>query len=215
MAGRAPSADTAPLIRALPDDLCLGFANTLCWRGRPQPAEQLFGIAELLDWLAGPGGMPAAAIARERLRARPAQAAKVFDAAISLREAIFRLFSALASGRTGSAEDLALLNRALAEAPERRRLARAGRGYAWEVGRAGLSAPALLAPVLWSAADLLVAGGRERVRQCANDQCLWLFLDQSKSGTRRWCDMGSCGNRAKARRHYERTKRADAAGAGR
>jgi predicted RNA-binding Zn ribbon-like protein len=65
----------------------------------------------------------------------------------------------------------------------------------------------LLAPVLWSAADLLIGGEHRRIRQCANAQCLWLFVDASKSGTRRWCDMASCGNRAKARRHYLRTKR--------
>jgi predicted RNA-binding Zn ribbon-like protein len=48
---------------------------------------------------------------------------------------------------------------------------------------------------------------RRRVRLCANAQCLWLFLDQSKGGTRRWCDMAACGNRAKARRHYQRMRR--------
>jgi predicted RNA-binding Zn ribbon-like protein len=45
----------------------------------------------------------------------------------------------------------------------------------------------------------------ERVRQCADEQgCGWLFLDQSRLNNRRWCSMGDCGNRAKARRHYRR-----------
>jgi predicted RNA-binding Zn ribbon-like protein len=65
----------------------------------------------------------------------------------------------------------------------------------------------MLAPVLWSAADLLVGGGHSRVRRCANSKCLWLFRDESKTGTRRWCDMAACGNRAKARRHYLKTRR--------
>ena len=60
--------------------------------------------------------------------------------------------------------------------------------------------------MLWSAADLLTRLDRLRVRRCANDECLWLFIDHSKGGTRRWCDMTSCGNRAKARRHYLRRK---------
>jgi predicted RNA-binding Zn ribbon-like protein len=64
----------------------------------------------------------------------------------------------------------------------------------------------MLAPVLWSAADLLTHAGRRRVRRCANNACLWLFVDESKAGTRRWCDMSSCGNRAKSRRHYLKTK---------
>ena len=69
-----------------------------------------------------------------------------------------------------------------------------------------MTAPGLLAPVLWSAADLATRADRRRVRRCANDACLWLFIDESKAGTRRWCDMSSCGNRAKSRRHYLRTK---------
>ena len=47
-----------------------------------------------------------------------------------------------------------------------------------------------------------------RLRECASETCQWLFLDRSKSRTRRWCDMRDCGNRAKARRFYERTTRA-------
>jgi len=85
---------------------------------------------------------------------------------------------------------------------------RTGVGWAWQVAPAGPLAPALLAPVLWSAGDLLAGAVHRHVRRCANERCLWLFLDQSKGGTRRWCDMASCGNRAKARRHYLRTKRA-------
>jgi len=64
----------------------------------------------------------------------------------------------------------------------------------------------LLAPTLWSAADLLVGPQLQRVRQCANPACGWLFLDNSKSGNRRWCSMSACGNRAKAHRHYQRQK---------
>jgi predicted RNA-binding Zn ribbon-like protein len=44
------------------------------------------------------------------------------------------------------------------------------------------------------------------VRRCANDKCLWLFIDRSKAGTRRWCDMAACGNRAKAQRHYRNSR---------
>jgi predicted RNA-binding Zn ribbon-like protein len=45
-----------------------------------------------------------------------------------------------------------------------------------------------------------------RLRHCLNDQCGWLFMDDSKNGSRRWCSMRSCGNRAKAQRHYLRSK---------
>ena len=46
-----------------------------------------------------------------------------------------------------------------------------------------------------------------RVRMCeAPDGCGWLFYDETRNGTRRWCSMKDCGNRAKARRHYARNK---------
>jgi len=52
-----------------------------------------------------------------------------------------------------------------------------------------------------------VAGpGADRIRICANDLCRYPFYDRSPSGRRRWCDMASCGNRAKAARHRARVK---------
>jgi predicted RNA-binding Zn ribbon-like protein len=196
------------LIPAPKDDLCLAFANTRFWRGRAMPTETLGGIEDLLGWLAGSANLPAgiveAAGARFRRRARDGEA--LFAAALELREAIYRLFDALAASEPIAAKDLALLNRALAAAPDRETLARAESGYAWAVKRIDMTAPGLLAPVLWSAADLLTHAGQRRVRRCANDLCLWLFVDESKAGTRRWCDMASCGNRAKSRRHYLKTK---------
>jgi predicted RNA-binding Zn ribbon-like protein len=51
-----------------------------------------------------------------------------------------------------------------------------------------------------SASDLLTSDAVDRVRECDNPECRWLFLDTSKNHTRRWCDMKLCGNRMKARR---------------
>ncbi|MFD9541909.1 CGNR zinc finger domain-containing protein [Streptomyces sp. NPDC060022] len=59
----------------------------------------------------------------------------------------------------------------------------------------------------WHAAENwleLLAGRPERIRPCANDACILHFYDISKNGTRRWCSMAGCGNRAKAQRHYAR-----------
>src|SRR4051794_35968704 len=57
----------------------------------------------------------------------------------------------------------------------------------------------------------LGTGREDRIRICANDTCQWLFFDESRTGQRRWCDMKTCGNRAKARRHRERRKANEAA----
>ena len=198
----------APLIPAPRDDLCLTFANTRFWRGRETPTETLGGIEDLLAWLADTAKLPADVVETigNRIRRRPAEGDALFAAAIELREAIYRMFSALAVSEPVGERELALLNRALAEAPDRERLARADNGYAWAVQRFETSSAALVAPVLWSAADLLTHAEHRHVRRCANDLCLWLFVDESKAGTRRWCAMASCGNRAKSRRHYLKTK---------
>jgi len=84
------------LILAPKDDLCLTFANTLFWRGRPTPSESLQGVEDLLRWLAGSAKMTAAGIEAEvsRLDRHPAEAKVLFAAAIGLREAIYRIFAA-------------------------------------------------------------------------------------------------------------------------
>jgi hypothetical protein len=52
----------------------------------------------------------------------------------------------------------------------------------------------------------LLATAPDRIRRCAHDACVLHFFDTSRNGTRRWCSMAACGNRAKASRHYARTK---------
>src|SRR5262245_5744103 len=195
------------------EGICLSFANTLAWRGGASPAESLGDFAGLLAWAATHLALPEPLAGKLESWARqhPCQAAEALADAIGLREAVHGIASALACGEPAHASDLALLNGALSQAPARRRLARSGARYAWQIelgsiDGAGLPIPVLLTPVVWSAADLMVRGGPRGIRQCANSECLWLFIDESKNGTRRWCDMASCGNRAKARRHYLKMK---------
>ncbi|MEU9160147.1 CGNR zinc finger domain-containing protein [Streptomyces sp. NPDC048424] len=52
----------------------------------------------------------------------------------------------------------------------------------------------------------LLAGTPGRIRSCASETCVLHFHDTSRNGTRRWCSMAACGNRAKASRHYARTR---------
>jgi predicted RNA-binding Zn ribbon-like protein len=177
-------------------DLCLSYANTRYWRGSAAPTEDLRAQEDLLRW----------AETVERLRPALVQrfhrSTDIFSDAIGLRETIFRCFAATASGGAPAEDDLAALNAALTAAPARQRVRHGG----WDIGTPVLLAGTLLAPTLWSAADLLVGNQLARVRQCANPECGWLFLDNSKSGNRRWCSMSACGNRAKAHRHYLRRK---------
>ncbi|MBX9942674.1 MAG: ABATE domain-containing protein [Reyranella sp.] len=179
-------------------DLCLDFVNTRYWRGQDAPTETLAAPEDLAAWTAANGG------------ARPAKppARREFERAVELRELIHRLFDAHAQGKAPASRDIEALNEALAAAPARAALRRERGGYAWDVDIRSGTALALLAPVLWTAGDLLTGPTLGRVRRCANLECGWLFLDSSRAGKRRWCFMQSCGNRAKARRHYHKSREA-------
>jgi len=64
----------------------------------------------------------------------------------------------------------------------------------------------LMIAVVESAADALVLGELARIRRCADGRCPRVFFDGTKNGRRRWCDMATCGNRAKAARHRVRMR---------
>lgn len=197
-------------------DLCLEFANTLAWRGRAKlellddaaPDDQLHNLDELLTWCVGAGCIAESAIPRMQVwsRKHPGEAGGVFRDAIELREVIYRIVARESGEDEAAREDLERFNQALAAAPPRAALGQVADRIGWRVPRDANTTATLLAPVLWSAADLLVGSQFERIRQCANPECLWLFLDDRKGGRRRWCSMQACGNRAKARRHYQRRK---------
>ena len=187
-------------------DLGIDLANTVAWRGST-PSESLHTLGDLLAWLDSAKVLPARAIAdlRKRFDTRPADGTAALREAIEIREAIYRLLHAAASGSPPPADDLRRFNRALLEAAPRESLERANGGFGWRI-EVTPTAAGMLTPALWSAADVLAGPERARLRECANERCLWLFLDDSKNGTRRWCSMQSCGNRAKAHRHYLRRK---------
>jgi predicted RNA-binding Zn ribbon-like protein len=63
---------------------------------------------------------------------------------------------------------------------------------------------AAFSEVARDAIDLIASADLWRVRECAADDCARIFLDQSRPGTRRWCSMQTCGNRAKVRSHRAR-----------
>lgn len=184
--------------------VCLDFANT--WGNRADPANDRLGsYSDLLQWAAGAGVVSdserrALAALAERL-AR--EASVVFDWSLELRSTVFRLCAAVARGDRPAPTDLEELNRALADMPQRQ-LCCGGACCEWTWGgdQADLRRPVW--GVLRSAADLLTSPEAARIRECEAPDCNWLFLDRSRGRRRRWCDMSSCGNRAKARRYYAR-----------
>ncbi len=140
---------------------------------------------------------------------RPERATTVLQRAIEVREAMFRLFLALSEETVPHESDLNILNEALSEAMAQAHIVHTQEGFRWDwVGKEDVLARPLW-PVVRAAADLLTSAELRRLRVCAAEDCSWLFLDTSKNRSRRWCDMDTCGNRAKARKHYERKRNID------
>ena len=185
--------------------LCLDFANTWGDRGRPE-TDKLHDYSDLLVFAREAGLLTDSEEARLNGRAEgdPQRAAAALARARSLREALYGIFAATAAARPPEDADLERLNGALREALSRLRLERRGTDLVWGWTPAEGSLEAPLWPILRSAAELLTGEERQRVRECGGSACTWLFLDFSRNRSRRWCSMETCGNRAKAHRHYRR-----------
>jgi len=187
----------------------LDLANTVSWRPSERPIERLAGAEDYIRW-ARQSRVITDREAREltqQSRRKPAEAAAAVARVRTLREAIYRAFSALADAGKPDEEDLAAINAALSEAMRHLRVTRRSDGTfasAWDKGPPTLSR--LLWPAAKSVAEVLTSPDLGRLKKCGAGNCGWLFVDTTRSGTRRWCDMRVCGNRAKARRYYHRQR---------
>jgi len=187
--------------------LCLDFVNTVSG-SRAHPRERLNSYHDLVSWGRQAGALTEreAQYLAQVAKRRPAASARSLAEAVRLREALFRLFSAMVEGRPPQPDDLAILNATLAEALANLELASCDDGYAWAWEGDADALDRMLWPVVRSATDLLTSPDRHRIHICESTTCDWLFMDMSRNHSRRWCDMKGCGNRAKARRYYERHK---------
>ena len=191
--------------------LCLDFVNTVDPRSPSPGHDYLADYRSILDWCEAsdiPLPRPISWL-RRTAKAKRSQAADAHRQAIAMREAIFAVID---SSRTGGAvrrADLAKLNHALGDSIGHRVLAPDDRGGVKEEWRTSDALTQVMWPIAIDAWDLLTEPELDLVRQCPVDAggCGWLFLDLSRAGNRRWCDMRTCGNRAKARAHYSRTAR--------
>jgi predicted RNA-binding Zn ribbon-like protein len=194
-------------------DPSVDFTNTVAWTARGLAEERLLAYRDLVDWAAGSGLVARPALLLRAAAGDAASAAATLGAALELRRALHRLFVARAAGRRPPQRALATLERWVADAVARRRLTATAEGLRWEWSDdRELAAP--LRRVAHAGAHLLTGDDAARLKLCSNPQCGWTFVDRSRRGNRRWCEMAVCGSRDKARRYYRR-HRSPAATAGR
>jgi predicted RNA-binding Zn ribbon-like protein len=189
-------------------NLCLDFADTVNGRTSEHPEELLTDYARLLQWAEEVGVTNRKTAEHlQRLAAdAPGNAQLAVRHAIELRDAIFDIFTAVALRHGIPSTALATLNKATQHASRQAEVAYGNRRFCWEWVLPERSLDSMLWPVAKAAAELLVSDDLAYVRQCASDDCAWLFLDKTKNHRRRWCEMKTCGNRSKARSYYQRQR---------
>ncbi|MGE3276702.1 MAG: CGNR zinc finger domain-containing protein [Vicinamibacterales bacterium] len=190
---------------------CLAFVNTLSARPTEAPVERLVSYAALAGWARDAGLIGPAE--HGRLVARAAdhgrEASRVLGYAISLREALHAVVAARAAGRAAPAAELATVAGFIAASLDASDLVLEGEAYWWAPRG---SDDQLLRPVhalARAAARMVSSPLLGRIKACDAADCGWWFLDDTKNGRRRWCDMKICGNREKVRRFRSRSQKAD------
>lgn len=195
-------------------DASLDLVNTVDWTSKGLVNERITGYQGLARWAEGAGVVSAsqAEVLVAAARSRPDEAEAACEEARRLRAQLQRLYRAVVDG-TDSGRAWDAFNEQLAAVLPRLRLAPrppgedgpAAAGWVW-LGREE-RLDSLLWPVVRAAAELLASEEARQVQICDGPDCGWMYVDRSRNGLRRWCEMKTCGTAAKSRRRRKRTER--------
>jgi predicted RNA-binding Zn ribbon-like protein len=195
--------------------LCLDFVNSIGAR-RVSPSgrmtirdEKLRDYLDLLVWARHAGVLKEGDVETlaQVCRQRQKEAGAVFRRAIRLREAIYQTCKAILARKYPGESHLELLNEELRLARGAERLKFDKAGFHWQSVVSNSALDTVLALIARSAAEMLIQDDLTRLRQCAGDDCGWIFEDTTRNRSRRWCEMGDCGNVAKVRRFRLRQRK--------
>lgn len=185
---------------------CLDFANTQGGRDKSRDQERLPSYQAAIGWacaaqiVSGDEAEQLHALARQS----PMEAAQHLEQLQAFRECLYRMFSTLAVQRPTDQADEDSLRNTIAAAVGRARLECKPDGCNWKIDPDQLGLNTLLARIALSTQQLLLSSDMPYLREC--ERCSWLFVDRSKNKRRRWCKTETCGNRARAARHYRMMK---------
>ena len=203
--------DIAPHAHSVDLDTAVAFINTQ-ELVHGEPFDHFSTTVEALDWLHDHGLIHHHAPTTERAPAPDADA--VADASLrrirKTRAALRELADATYEGRLPDRRAITEVNRTLC-AREVVQLVPSADGLRLDHRHAGDPIDDALANLAEPIVRVIAAGRADRLRACSSETCRWIFYDDSRTGRRRWCDMASCGNRAKAARHRARAKAQESA----
>jgi len=169
--------------------LALDFVNTVSWPGTEREHDWLSSAANVIAWCAAVG------------LAIPPLSDNDLDTIRELRRDLRDTLRPLAHGQKPPRRVVETLNSRVNSASRLREIDPETFAWVWANQSTVVD---WLAPIVFDAADIATWERHDRLRYCPS--CDWLFEDQTRNGSRRWCDMADCGSRAKSRDYYRRTK---------
>ena len=189
-------------------DAALDFINTVTGRDQ-EPRDWLDSYARMLEWATLVRLLPERnlrALSR-KAHGEPMVAARALTRAKALREELFAVVSAVVAGNSPPRTALATLREHWLAGTQAHDLRfESGRVIA-DVRADAADLDLIAAMVAYRMVEHVMPLPVDRLRMCSGTNCAWVFIDSSKAGRRRWCDMAVCGNVAKAQRFYARTRK--------
>jgi len=189
--------------------LAIELTRTRGWQARDRSDDELEDWADVVRWAKRVGAIEPAA-ARAAVLAglrRPAVSRRALQRLRRFRVATYRVLVAQAGGHAAERSDVAQVNDVWRSLSPWRQLRQRAGEYAWEWSTgAARQADYVLWQCALSLGALLTGESARRIRLCSSHDCGWLFLDESRNGSRRWCSMEGCGNVEKARRYRRRAR---------
>lgn len=193
-------------------DAALDFVNTVTGRDQ-EPRDWLDSYASLLEWATLVRLLPEKHLRTltKKMHGEPGAAGRALIRAKGLREDLFALVSAVASGNAPPKSALAALREHWLAGVDAHELRFESGRVITDIRADAADFDLIAAIIAYRMVEHVMPQPIDRLRMCGGKNCAWVFLDSSKAGRRRWCDMAVCGNVAKAQRFYARSRRRSSA----
>jgi len=199
----------SPYISKLPSlggDLSLDFINTVHDRHVEPLRDLLQNYLDLVTWVYYANAISDSQ--KERLlqtgKENEEKANQIYINALQLRETCYDFILNLINQEEASLANVQLINQWLSRAFSNLVLVQLNGYFVLDWKTEIFELESVLWPIIRAFSDLVTSEEINRIKQCSN--CGYLFLDNSKNKSRRWCSMEICGNRVKARRHARKTR---------
>ncbi len=193
--------DARSVYRFIGGNLALDFTNTIRTFGVPDPRDEWRSAVDVISWAGR-----ARVLSRAECHAHgrdvatdPRYASRVLSRGRDLRRLLYDMFAGVATTGHVPRPALARFNMLFSEVMWRTVVVERNGGYAVVPVADTDASYVVTSAIVRAAAELLTHPTLRRVKQCRDASCSWLFVDGSRNGSRRWCSMHLCGNRARVR----------------